>query len=435
MASPAPSRHGTRLVPTAPLSMVLVTMALALGGCNPQDAEVEGNFFAWLSTGSSPSVVSGDLDAALKGAVVYECAKGWNKTDQEWDLGYVGPREGDDLSDPKWIGGACPEDENGEFASYCADFVEEMDAECERINNKDSTVSWLGEDSFYGMKGELDPWRSWVTLNGEGDLQLAVHHDLGNGQDMRFQFVISSDYAPIECVTDESGEARIEYIDDARWEDEYSADEDGYTIYYLNAGAAQPDPVDDGVYWYLPAEWISGVGYTKFGGDEGYTIPPDYFNGVEDHSAVDYDAYLDVIATTQAAALLQSREMTEIAGTYLGDAADPSWRFTNKVEDNLWRPVSDFPGSFDGLDGWVEQQHSWVRVKNGSKMEAGGEVEGDYQIYMQGVDSSSRFVLTGKFKTLKIREDTKAYDDLEAEIRGNTEIGGNEFCGGAPGPE
>lgn len=432
----SPSRRASsRVAPMALVPRTLLPLALLFGACTPDDAKVEGHFFAWLSTGSSPTVVNGDLEKSLKDAVVYECAKGWNETEQDWDLGYVGPKEGDDLDDPKWVGGDCPTDENGDYFSYCEDKVEEMEAECERITAKESTVGWLGEDSFYGVQGELDPWRTWVTLNGEGDLQLAVHHDLGHGEDLRFQFVIGQDYAPVECVTDENGEARVEYVDGAKWDEEYSADEDGYTIHYLNAGAYQDDPDNDGVYWNLPTEWISGVGYTKFADDEAYSIPPTYTNGVKDHSAVDYDAYLEVIATAQADAVQQGRDMSEIAGAYLGDAESPSWRFSNKVEDNLWRPVSTYPASYDGLDGWVETQNSWVRVKNGSKMEPDGEVEGDFQIYLQGIDSSSRVVLTGTFKTNRIREDKQAYDNLEDEIRSNTEIGGHEYCDGAPGPE
>jgi len=102
--------------------------------------------------------------------------------------------------------------------------------------------------------------------------------------------------------------------------------------------------------------------------------------------------------------------------------------FSHKVEDNMWRPVN---ASVPGLDGWMEVSASWVRIKDGSDLSAGGQAEGDFQIYYEGFESSSVLVVRGSFVVDKIHKDQWAYPVLEDDKRDEN---GTPYCGGATAP-
>ena len=250
----------------------------------------------------------------------------------------------------------------------------------------------------------------------------------------------------MECI-DEGGNTIAKYVDDAEWVTEWSADEDGYSIYYLNAGSYQLNPSDTDDYWYLVNDWNSGYGSAKFSSDEFAALPGEYgdyehidlyesgnratlfansghFLAVNDRSDLtdpaimtNYEAYS---AALSKQADIWAGEMSNTAGA---TSDDGTYAYGEKVEDNIWRPLD---AGLSGLDGWMEMHHSWVRIKDGATFEEGSVVEGDFQIMMGGIDSGSRMVVTGSFKVDSLREDPWGYPFLEDELR---EQNGTPYCG------
>lgn len=445
-----------------PLSALLLPGVL-LVGCTPHDAEVDGTWFAWLPKNSSPSLAADTFANPGDDATIFECARGWDDEAGDWQPNYIGPREEADFEDPKYIGGDCPRfadgvDDRGRpiytYQDFCTaprdahdgkSIVEEIEEECGRVNDMEYH-DWLGSDGYYASKAPIEAWRSSALINGEGDFQLAVHTDLGHGNDFRFQFSIDPDFAPTNCTSDASGNPLIEYVDAAPWLDMWSEDEDGYTIYYLNAGAYQvfQGATSGNASSSLPADWNSGFGYGKFGDDELISEPNAYGNTddsgdgqtftaltIEERQAPDLAIYEANANNLRAQSNNWSRELVEVAGAFTGDASAPDYQFTHKVEDNIWRPVDT---TVAGLDGWMEVATSWVRIKNGSKLEVGGSAEGDFQILLHGYDSETRVVVQGTFKVAEIQEDKYAYPVLEDERRDMKEFDGHSYCDGATGP-
>lgn len=420
------------------------TLALLLAGCTPHDAEVDGKWTVWLSANSSQTIEADAIN--LDGVSHVDCAKA------EDEIGYIG---------------------SSDDAPSCDDVAEL------------TWQTWLQDDGFYTLQDDLVPWRTDALINGEGDFQLTIHQDLGKGEDFRFAFSIDPDFAPSDCISDESGNLELTYQDGASWLEKWSEDEGDYTIYYLNAGAYQYNPQNTSSYWSFETSWLSGIGVAKFSEDDFYSYGVDYswtdpnypvyvycedsrsgsvlldecmeWDTIDDRvaelkdggaktsecptSAASYNTRLlyysgwyspycedgpavqtpDVLRDSVAEEVLAqtatfSDEMTRVYG------ADT---FDLRVEDNSWREID---AADQGLDGWIDLQTSWVRVKKGSDLTVGGAAEGDFQIYFYGAESNSHAVVHGTFKIDKIKEDKWAYDDLDAVKR---EENGTEYCGGA----
>ena len=235
---------------------------------------------------------------------------------------------------------------------------------------------------------EINDWEDGYIGPREGeDMQLTVHHDLPGDEDFRFSFVIDPDFMPTICTSTVEGDPAIQYVDGADWVNQWSIDEDGYTIYYLNAGAYQLNPSDQDDFWFLTTDWAAGFGHAKFSNEEFASAPAaygNYDNGgddfmfIDDRNAPDYDAYLEQTAALADRSLsVWEPEMTVANGASIGETP----AFSHKIEDNSWRP---FDASNAGLDGWAELHTSWVRVKDPSQIKEGGKVEGDFQIYYIG---------------------------------------------------
>jgi hypothetical protein len=424
--------------------LLIAALASTTMGCTPQDAIVDGVWFTWMSANTSGTVLEnaldgkGDDESLEDRATIYECSgRGWNSDLDAFDPGYVGPRTEADYDDPRFIGGDCPKS-GGSYESYCADHVDEMVEECEQINDLDF-YPWLQEDGFYALQGSLTPWRTEGLINGEGDLQLTIHQDLGNGEDFRFGFAIDPNFNPLDCVTGEDGEPEIVQVDGSDWVEEWSADEDGYDIYYLNAGAYQVyQGSTSNEFWYLTTDWLSGFGFAKFSSDEYNSRSTAYghydedgdgpefsetnnpsFIGVLDRENPDLDAYADWADELQVRADAWELEVTEVAGAHVEGVP----QFELKIEDNIWRPIDLDPA---GLDGWMEMHASYVRISDDSDISEGGQVSGDYQILYDAIDSSSRILVKGTFEIPSLRTDPWAYPVLEDELRAAE--GGNEYC-------
>ena len=378
---------------------MLALLALTLTGCAPQHAEMTGEWISWLAANSSATVAEGKLD--LSEAATIDCLR------EEGERGYIGNS-----------------DENFDCAA-----VEDLEYFTE-----------LQDDGYYVLKGDIEPWRTEAIVHEEGYFQLTTHTRLGNGQDFRFVFSIDPNFAPVECLDDGSGNPTIEYVDDARWLDEWSVDEDGHTIYYLQAGAYQANPGDSTELWFFDRDWASGFASAKFAAEELAGTPPAYgwdpptgsydnFLGVS-HSSVndgedpDMDAYADeVVRVTD----LTTEWATELNTLY--DATiDGEPIFSYKIEDNMWRPVD---GTQVGIDGWVEAHSSWVRIADDSDLTPGGTATGDFQILYTGLESGSFLLIRGEFTVNRILFDKWGYPNLEDDKREENET---PFCSGAAFP-
>lgn len=419
-------------------------LALLLAGCNPHDAEVTGTWTVWLAANSSETVDAEIVD--LSSASRVDCAY--------------------DEDDPRSIG-------NSDGAPSC-DAVDDL-----------GWQTWLQDDGFYSLSDSLEPWRTDAIINGEGDFQLTVHHKLGNGEDFRFAFSIDPDFAPSNCTSDGDGNLKLEYEDGSSWLDKWSEDEDGYTIYYLNAGAYQYDPNNTSNYWSFDSDWLSGIGVAKWSDDDFYSYGVDYSWFDPDYpvyvycedarsgdvlldECIEYDE-IDARVQELADGGARTSECQSAADSYnlrlfyrsgyhstycentLGGEGTETYQqaviekleertavwaeemtqvygadaFEFRIEDNAWREADS---TDQGLDGWVDVHTSWVRIKDPSQLKVDGTPEGDFQIYFYGAEANSHLLVRGSFKAEKVREDKWAYEDLDAVKR---EENGTEYCGGA----
>jgi hypothetical protein len=478
--------------------MRYAVLALALLGCNPKDVETEGSWVSWLATGSSSTILANELEGIEEYSRVYECTgRTYDPKKFRFDDNYVGPESAEDSLGDQYYGGGCygavdivtdrdgaiqyeelddgtlrarwaprvvegtggdttiPEEyympaycgtptDNGEDDAALNEVIQHEVDECAAFLEAQAWPIKLASDGYYSFGSDIDAWRSEAIITGEGDLQITLHQDLG-GKDLHFSFTIMPDFEPVRCVSDETGGASIEQVDGASWLDQWSADEDGHTIYYLNAyGFQDLDPAPDSTVGPSNiTDWSSGFGYANLEGEEFIVDSPTYgdfttylgadidrdlvaedpqpYAGVD---AVIQNQYDQVIAATWDLARAEVHEAVEIAGAYSGDIAAPSWVYGVKVEDNKWRPLD---GVLTGFDGWTEIHRSWVRIKDGSKIEPDGSVEGDFQMVLSGRQSGSQFAFRGTFKVERIREDKWAYNFLEDDLR-NTEGWGEKFC-------
>lgn len=434
---------------------MIPALALLLTGCAPQDAEVTGNWHVWLAANNSATVDEGEIDVVERATRIYECSgRNWDSETDEWEEGYIGPQSGDDYAGGKYFGGACSPDDGD-----CPEA--EMAADCDLIDAMEY-FDFLGKDGFYYLTESIDTWRSEALINGEGDFQLTFHNKLGNGQDMRVMFVIKPDFAPSTCVDqDGDGTAEVVDIDGTTWVDAWSDGLGGDRLYYLNAGSAQSAPGEldeygDPIIWYFPTEWSAGFGHAKFAAEE-FTNQPNryglydevgvgkhfeisyaggtagasasYWGAAVDRSNPDMAVYAEKAAELVALADGWDGEINGVAMNGAAPVDGDSSAFTLMVEDNDWRPIDTHE---EGLDGWMEVSSSWVKIKSGSTLEVGGSAEGEFQIFMEGLESSSAMVVRGSFVVDKIRKDKWAYPDLEDEKR---EENGEPYCGQATGAE
>jgi hypothetical protein len=480
----------------------------ALTGCAPDDANINGDWFVWLAANSSPTVAEDEL--SLDGASIFECSgRGWDAERCMFDPGYIGPTVGGFSDEDEFIGGACARMNaegnfniadgacDGEYADSCTEEdVTSFAEECEQLHGL-AYNRWIVEDGYYGLSGQLESWRSEALINSEGDLQLTVHIDLGNDQDFRFHFSIDPNFAPDECLEknedDEDGAPTVyrAFQDGSNWVQEWSEDEEGNQIFYLNAGAFQVDPNDSDNSWYFSDDMVSGYGASKFAAGEFNSRAGDYghydldgtgllwgqdalsgsdlfggFLGVssQGHSGelgltVDPNDYVDwreqylanldqLCHTVKGAACEATNDEPLVEGeilswedemvTVLGAVNDLNndgildegeARFEHKIESNMWRPID---GTVSGVDGWMEVHSSWVRLQTGQVVAPGENVKGDYQILYEGTEAGSRLLIRGEFEITNLEMDEWGYDRLEDVKR---EENGTPYCGGADAPK
>jgi hypothetical protein len=384
-----------------------------LAACSPNHATIEnGQWFAWLATNSSKVFIDeslpflGSLDetdnySEAMSVRLFECSGR-----VAGDDGYTKSQEGIQHT----TGEDCSDINNISFENH----------------------KFLQNDGFYLLQEDIEPWRTEALINGEGDLQLTVHHALPDNEDFRFSFTIAPDFQPTTCTTDDQGQPQVEFVDGSDWLTRWSDDEEDYTIYYLNSGAYQINPSDTDDYWFLTTDWNSGFGHAKFSAEEFNSVPTAYGNYDEDgggddfmftdnRNAPDYTGYGTAVdgLTTQVATWQD--ELAVAAGANI----DGVGYFSHKVEGNNWRPINT---SNAGLDGWAEVHSSWVRLNNSSEVVDGGTVTGDFQIMYTASESNSQLLVSGSFTIEDLKEDPWSYPIMEDYKRAEN---GTDFCGGA----
>jgi len=435
-------------------TLFLVPFVLQSVACAPDDAEIKGSWHVWLSANSSNTIDNEDIAEIDDVATRFECVRTFDQEKERWADGYIGPTESDDWTSSQFVGGPCqatvsddagteddPSDDTYELypglvsdededetylEGYCTqEMMAKFVQDCGPIQETQGSSYFLAEDGYYALQGELDPWRTEAILTGENELQIALHQRIA-GEDWHFVWVIDPNHRPERCDSTESGGAEVVAIGGNTWVDEWSADEEGHSVYYINAGAYQTPNGDD--YWYFPSDWTSGFGYSKFIGEEFLSMPPVILNTLSSVSEeLSYpDLNSDGIPDEQAAGVAEELVAADIdraewvnnAGAYTKD-----WELDIKVEDNLWRPLDT---SISGLDGWTERNYSWVRLADSSDVKDGGTISGDFQLMLTGLESNSRMIVRGEFKVEELRVDKWAYSVLEDEKR--AEENGHEFC-------
>ncbi|HCH63607.1 MAG TPA: hypothetical protein DFR83_12445 [Deltaproteobacteria bacterium] len=451
-------------------SLLLLTSLLATTGCAPFDAEIKGSWHIWLAANSSNTVDNEDFEGLDEKATRYECVRTWDEADERWADGYIGPREDDDWESDQFVGNPCqaeqiagadtPDDESDDefqlldglrwippednprtedidesavpqerfyMEDYCSqDMMRRYVEDCGQLSATVSTANFLRQDGYYAMKGDLEPWRTEAILTGEGHLQIAFHQDV-QGEDWQLIWTIDPDFKPETCISSTDGEAEIVQVDQASWVEKWSEDEDGHDIYYINSGAYH-SPDQGATLWYYPRDWTSGNGYGKFIGEEFLSVQPVVRNAIseidpdllyddEDGNGIpdEQEAFIEAEAVASA---VDAVGWVENAGASMGD-----WQFETKLEDNLWRPLNTVQA---GLDGWTERNYSWVRIKDGSKIQPEGKVSGDFQVVLAGLESNSRFVVQGSFEVDELRVDKWSYPVLEDELRALPQ--GEAYC-------
>ena len=267
---------------------------------------------------------------------------------------------------------------------------------------------------------------------------------------------------------------------------EWSEDEDGNLVYYLNAGSYQVDPTDSENSWYLSDDMVAGYSHAKFAAEEfelpipastattTWTAAP--WRGVPTHSQAGHWLAASSVSTstvTRAASDSPERTTTSTgtsstrptsrasaqpsrvrSGNFDGSSDKLTWeeemvlalgavkdsngdgvlddgdaRFEHKIEGNMWRPIDN---TISGIDGWMEVHSSWVRLKTGQTVAPGETVAGDFQIFFEGSEAGSRLLVRGAFEITELDMDRWGYDILEDVKR---EENGTPYCGGAKAPQ
>lgn len=387
--------------------MLMMSTIALLAGCNPQDAEVQGDFAVFLDAENSENIVRLNAEEPV--------------ADRLDKLGLT-PIDCRDLS-------SLTEEEQAEERLPGVDYAAACPA--------DATTTWFTWLQFFqyykrsgtfGAEGaDETPWRSEAVLTSEGDLQLTVHMKLDPIGDFRFGWVIDPAFQPVECEDVDGGGAALVDVD-GNWLENWSAEEEG-TLWHLNAGSYQLNPSDAGDYWYLPQEWLAGYSFGRFGDEEFFGHPIDYQDPTgtamyfwsygDDGWLPGAQGYTAWVGNVEEA-LAGADELTTIGQT--------SFEPVFKVEDNAWRLADNADtngdgepddGMASGLEDWIGVSTSWVRIDNPQDIavDNANPVTGEFQLYLETAGNTTRVLVKGSFTINRIREDVWGYSPEMEETK------------------
>lgn len=375
------------------MTRISLVLALGLAACAPNNATVEdGQFMAYMAENTSQSIFEDNIK--------YE--------DAEVNFN-IDCRELDDESDRL-----------GDLRDVCENNFAE---------------AWLEEDAFRAVGGALDPWRGEGIITSEGDVQIGFHHRLPGGEDFRFAFVIDPNFQPTRCAEDDAGNTIVEDID-GNWLDNWSADVDSGTMYYLTNGGFQFNPDNTTEIWTLPQEWRSGGAFGRFAAEDlavraGIYGTPGAYTAIaadEDATVSPRDLFWSEMSedsdpTSDRGHQALIGEVQDISDEVNEELAAIGAPIVTRVHTNEWRTPDQ---SAAGLDSWVELHYSWVRFDEGSTFEKGGSVSGEFQMVFDASESQTRVMVSGNFSVDKLKRDRWVTDDVQAS---KLEENGTLLCG------
>jgi len=417
-------------------SLRFVLPLFAAVGCVPQNASLSsGSFIAFLADGSSPSLAIGSVDP----------------TNEEWQHSYnIDCREFDSAQDRN-------QNRLEDPIRICGNDVWPPDHEL-----------WAERDAFRVLAGDLDTYRGEAIVTSEGDVQLAFHQRLPDGEDFRFVFSIDPDFQPTECVDDGEGGVVREPLD-GDWLEQWSAEISEYDddtlppglehlrgltdgdLYFINSRSYQFNPDDLEDRWFLPNQWLSGSARGQFadellneraerwGEPQWYetfeNAPPTFdpnqslqlgylwqceWNPERDEDQSDY---LECIEELREELLVTEEETAAEIERFASPTRGEGPIFTMRPITHLndWREIDEFNA---GLEGWGSINYSYVVFDRNSTLEVGGTASGAFQLVLEGI-GATRVMIKGRFEADPIRSDRWGAEDLFAV---KAEENGVELC-------
>lgn len=403
--------------------IAIIPMALALAtGCKPHNAELnEANVRTFLGVSTSPTIFKSalNLDSFEK-----------QKNGRHYQID-------------------CRTFENEEDeALFRLENAPECDPDAFNHGTRNAPVynePWILQEGYEVVSQDIEEWRGEAIMTWEGDFQITFHSRVGGANDdFRFAIVVDPDFQPTECVTGESGEPELQAVD-GDWLANWSADLDGGTRYFLNAGAYQfnPSSVDD--LWALPEDWLAGYAAAKFVEDD-FLMRTTRYGEPGAYAEFEVDTYYTTIDANDLfyayvteggnpeennayqENIERANQIVEETQADLALLQDPDdegddWTYAPVVHTNTWREPD---GNAIGLDSWVELHYNWITFDEGSQLEVGGQASGEFSLLLEGYSSQSVIFITGKFKTDKIKADNWTAPNLYED---KLEEYGTVLCG------
>ncbi|MSP54361.1 MAG: hypothetical protein EXR69_01955 [Myxococcales bacterium] len=338
-----------------------------------------------------------------------------------------------------------------------------------------SYFPWLTQYSYYVRSEKLDPWRIEAVITTEGDLQLTVHNNLSNVGDFRFGWVVDPHFQPTECVDKEGGGAEDVPVD-GDWLTEWSVNEDGGSLFHLNAYGYQLNPSNTDTAWYFPDTWMAGYTFGRMADEDLYGHQIDYLDPIsdtDDTNDCDYDNYdcggngynpplyinqsnpgdntsygyynghwgnantypkfLENVTSSLAYSADNPNDLER-----MGKVTAEEFPLDLKIEDNTWRPenqVEDDPS--DGFGGWIGVDPSWVHFDD-SPSDLGGRepgkqekpLKGHFHVYLESASAASKVLVQGDFTIDHIAKDIWGYSPTLEDRK--LEENATPTCGDAP---
>ncbi len=375
------------------MTRISLVLALGLAACAPNNATVEdGQFMAYLAANTSQSLFEDKIKF---------------------------------------------DDAEVSFNIDCRELDDEADRLEAPIDNCENNFAeaWIESDGYRAIGGPLDPWRGEGVITSEGDIQIGFHHRLPGGQDFRFAFIIDPTFQPTRCAEDENGTTIVENID-GDWVENWSADVDSGTMYYLTNGGFQFNPDDTADIWTLPQEWRSGGAWGRFAAEDlkvraGYYGTPGAYNSLaaDDGSVVDerdlFWSDMDEGAdpATDRGHQNMIGDVEDISEEVNDELAAIQAPIVTRVHTNEWRSPDQ---SAAGLDSWVGLHYSWVHFDEGSSFEKGDSLSGEFQMVFDASESQTRVMVSGRFNVDKLKRDRWVTQDVQAA---KLDENGTVLCG------
>lgn len=341
-------------------------------------------------------------------------------------------------------------------------------------------MRWLDDKAYYLNTGKVTTYREEALITAEGDLQLTVHMNTPFG-DVRFGWVVKPDYDPQQCATVDGKVTNEPLFGDADVLKNWSADEDGKTLFNINAGTYQVNPFKGDDYWYFDPKWAAASGFSRFGDEDAYVYSTDYQEYLDDQGVYvpfwvstnddgritggygeatnasfhelncganddtcnlkDYPDFVQMMKDNfiNGGTDEDGNEVEPVNNELqnFGRLSRDDFPLDIKIEDNSWRVTA--PGKGDdaaGLDNWVGVNASWVRfdadIDTLKGLQPGAQdkpLKGDFQLYLtSAATSGSVWFFHGTFEIDTIERDTWGYspelDELKRDENDTTECGG-----------